>query len=324
MIKLDKMEFPYNFNKYLLKYFLRYLKNININRYPNVVDIKIIKKKILKFYKTKKKIIIGNGSDDLISFIIKNFKYKNFKFISSFYPSFSMYEKYCNYYNVPYLRINLYKNKYFNLFKILKILKIYKCGIFFICYPNNPTGFFFNKKKISYIIKNNKNILFVVDEAYFNYSKSTFIKKKYRNIIILRTFSKIGFAALRIGLMFCNKNIYNRFYYKLQPYNLNFFQILFLKFILKYNVIKKINLLTKKIIKQRKKIYLIIKKIVYKSNCNFFFIKIKNYNVFKILYKKNLFLRQLFFFKKKFLRFSILKKSSNEYFLSNIKNERNF
>ena len=47
----------------------------------------------------------------------------------------------------------------------------------------------------------------VVDEAYFDYYGKTFIPliKKYKNLVVLRTLSKIGFAAIRLGVLYCGQ-----------------------------------------------------------------------------------------------------------------------
>ncbi|GIR28794.1 hypothetical protein CM15mP43_04180 [bacterium] len=41
----------------------------------------------------------------------------------------------------------------------------------------------------------------MIDEAYADYSKKSFIQylKKYKNLAILKTMSKVGFASLRVG-----------------------------------------------------------------------------------------------------------------------------
>jgi histidinol-phosphate aminotransferase len=45
--------------------------------------------------------------------------------------------------------------------------------------------------------------LVVLDEAYYAYANDSFLDdiKKYPNLVLLRTVSKIGFAGLRLGLL---------------------------------------------------------------------------------------------------------------------------
>ena len=72
------------------------------------------------------------------------------------------------------------------------------------------------------------NILFVLDEAYADYSDaldfpdSQKLLKKYPNLMILRTFSKIyGLAALRVGYGIAREEVINEILVTKQPFNVN-------------------------------------------------------------------------------------------------------
>ncbi|WP_059170614.1 histidinol-phosphate transaminase [Bacillus sp. FJAT-27445] len=77
----------------------------------------------------------------------------------------------------------------------------------FVCNPNNPTGTIVDKDALAQFISAvPENVLIVVDEAYVEYVRpgamndAKSILEKHRNVVILRTFSKIhGLAGLRIG-----------------------------------------------------------------------------------------------------------------------------
>jgi len=73
-----------------------------------------------------------------------------------------------------------------------------KTRIIFLTNPHNPTGSNINREEFDYVIKNTKeDVLLVVDEAYIEYmldkEKIDTLKylSKYKNLVILRTFSKI-------------------------------------------------------------------------------------------------------------------------------------
>jgi histidinol-phosphate aminotransferase len=63
----------------------------------------------------------------------------------------------------------------------------------------------------------------VVDEAYFNFSKKTFLPllNRYENLVILRTLSKVGFAAMRIGFLIGPPELITELNKVRLPYNLN-------------------------------------------------------------------------------------------------------
>ncbi|NTW67255.1 MAG: aminotransferase class I/II-fold pyridoxal phosphate-dependent enzyme, partial [Nitrospirae bacterium] len=76
----------------------------------------------------------------------------------------------------------------------------------FLACPNNPTGNRFSDAAMRKILEN-VDAAVVIDEAYFSFSAKTFLPylNKHRNMIILRTLSKIGLAGLRIGVLTASK-----------------------------------------------------------------------------------------------------------------------
>jgi histidinol-phosphate aminotransferase len=81
-------------------------------------------------------------------------------------------------------------------------------GVFYICNPNNPTGTITPRKDMEYILANKpKGSVLVIDEAYVHFSgrdnMSTDLVAKDKDVIVLRTFSKIyGMAGLRAGIAY--------------------------------------------------------------------------------------------------------------------------
>ena len=101
--------------------------------------------------------------------------------------------------------------------------------IVFLANPNNPTGTYLSKLELIQLRKRlKKNILLVVDDAYFeymkkkNYTSGLDLFKNKENVIVLRTFSKIhGLASLRVGWGYGSKRIINAMYKIKPPFNVN-------------------------------------------------------------------------------------------------------
>jgi len=78
-------------------------------------------------------------------------------------------------------------------------------GLFYICNPNNPTGTLTKRSDIEWLVENKpKGSVVLVDEAYTHIAGddyfSTDLVQKDKDVIILRTFSKIyGMAGMRAG-----------------------------------------------------------------------------------------------------------------------------
>jgi histidinol-phosphate aminotransferase len=85
-----------------------------------------------------------------------------------------------------------------------------KTAVVYIANPNNPTGTAFPTAKLEdFAARVSEGVLVVVDEAYIHYApsldrrKSEEIYRKRKNLLILRTFSKVyGLAGMRIGFAF--------------------------------------------------------------------------------------------------------------------------
>ncbi len=72
----------------------------------------------------------------------------------------------------------------------------------YLCNPNNPTGTEFSKEIIIDLLKSFKDTLFLIDEAYYEFTNNTVsdLVEDYKNLIITRTFSKaFCLAGYRLG-----------------------------------------------------------------------------------------------------------------------------
>jgi len=101
--------------------------------------------------------------------------------------------------------------------------------LIFIANPNNPTGTINTKAEMDRFMKKvPEGVLVIVDEAYYEYveSKEYADSFKYlkanRDILILRTFSKIyGLAGLRIGYGIAKASLLEEMNKVRQPFNVN-------------------------------------------------------------------------------------------------------
>ena len=82
-----------------------------------------------------------------------------------------------------------------------------KTGVIYLANPNNPTGTAFSVEEFSeFLASVPDGVLVVLDEAYIHYAPSLNLRsspeayRKRKNLLILRTFSKVyGLAGMRIG-----------------------------------------------------------------------------------------------------------------------------
>jgi histidinol-phosphate aminotransferase len=99
--------------------------------------------------------------------------------------------------------------------------------IIFIANPNNPTGALISQEKIdNFISRVPENIIAVFDEAYFEFldNPPDTLRhiRKGKNVVVLRTFSKIhGLASLRIGYGIARRELIEVLQKTRQPFNVN-------------------------------------------------------------------------------------------------------
>ena len=200
--------------------------NISTSKYPDYTS-KLLRKQIsIKFKCNSNKIICGSGSDEIIQMLCQLFLSKGDQVIVPEF-SFLMYRIYAS---ISGAKVVFAKELNFKI-SVNNIIKNVNKNtkIVFLANPNNPTGTYLYKNELINLRKKlRKDILLVIDDAYYEYMKDKKydsglnIFKNYKNVFILRTFSKIyGLAALRIGWGFGDKNIINALNFIKPPFNVN-------------------------------------------------------------------------------------------------------
>ena len=102
-----------------------------------------------------------------------------------------------------------------------------KTRLIFIPNPNNPTGTLISQRHIaSFMSRVPENIIVLFDEAYFEFLDDPPDTVQYvregRNVVVLRTFSKIhGLAGLRIGYGVARPDLIEVLHKTRQPFNVN-------------------------------------------------------------------------------------------------------
>ena len=184
----------------------------NLKKYPDGKSSKLKETIAKKFSINEDQILIGSGSDEIISLICQSFLNKDDEVIMS-EDSFLMYRIYSQL-NGAVVRFAKNENNKFSVSETLKLVTN-KTKIVFIANPNNPSGTYINSDELMKLRKNlPENILLMVDDAYAefvtknDYKSGLDIFKNSKNTVVSRTFSKIfGLANLRLGWGYGSKEI---------------------------------------------------------------------------------------------------------------------
>ena len=237
---LDANESPFPIPSKIKELIIEKASSLSFNRYPDPLAKKLRKTIASKSNIPEECILLGNGSDEIISYIISAFGKPGGKVLFPV-PTFSMYRIISISQGQIPVEVPLNEEFDINVKAFEKKLKDKKVSITFISYPNNPTGKCFSRDTILSILKYAGSIV-VVDEAYFDFSNKTFwgYLKKYKNLIVLRTLSKIGMSSLRVGIAFSGKEIISTLEKVRLPYNINSFSQAAAKiFLEKFHLLRK-------------------------------------------------------------------------------------
>jgi histidinol-phosphate aminotransferase len=172
-------------------------------------------------------LLFGNGSNELIEFLGHALLGPGTDLVMS-EGAFAVYRLVAALFNAQAIAVPMKKFTH-DLDAMLAVVTP-KTRMVIVCNPNNPTGTIVSAAKIrSFLKKLPQDVLAVFDEAYLEYmpddKKPDLVKeilKGRKNVIVLRTFSKIyGLAGLRIGYAVGDEEVIGLLSRVRQPFNVN-------------------------------------------------------------------------------------------------------
>tara|TARA_B100000586_G_C20108115_1_gene428439 strand:- start:324 stop:1397 length:1074 start_codon:yes stop_codon:yes gene_type:complete len=253
-VKLDANESPFGLPKGILKEILKEIGKLNFHRYPDPRADRLRTAISEMINVDKDLIVVGNGSDELISYIFQIFAKPD---VQALFPSptFSMYRIFAQICGIPFTEIPLGSN-----FELIdetwqSCLDQYIKNLVFLAYPNNPTGNLFSEDILHKILSRSDTIL-ILDEAYCEFSGKSLLSRVHQhpNLIVTRTFSKAyGLAGIRCGYLVAHPDIVSEVNKVRMPYNLNSFSQTVAMLMIKYR--ENLRLHIKSILEERKRVY---------------------------------------------------------------------
>ena len=217
MIKLDAMENPYPLPDTLRVALGKHLAGVDINRYPDA-DMPALREKIAARDGVKpEQILIGNGSDEIIQMLLMAADAGECVMPT---PTFVMYDMISRWLKRPVAPVPLNPDFSLDATKFLQVCAREKASIAFLACPNNPTGNMWPEETIRQIADNFRGIL-VIDEAYVPFADRNHTDLIGRNVVVLRTFSKFGWAGLRLGYLLGDAKLIEQLNKVRLPYNIN-------------------------------------------------------------------------------------------------------
>ncbi len=201
----------------------------NLHRYPDGSNYYLVQAIAEKDGFSPDEVVVGNGSDEIIEFLVKAYVEPGDEVITS-HPSFLMYQK------VVQVRGGInkvlpLKGMCHDLDAIISSVTD-RTRLIFLDNPNNPTATAMDPGKLySFLSDLPESVIVVLDEAYVDFMDDevqidvySLIKnsKGRCGVVALRTFSKAyGLAGIRVGYGLMSAEVAGYLHRVRQPFNVN-------------------------------------------------------------------------------------------------------
>ncbi len=324
MVKLDAMENPFPLPEKLRAAWTKQLGETDVNRYPDA-EMMGLRSKIAALDNLKpENVLIGNGSDEIIQMLLMAAETGPCLVPE---PTFVMYGLISRWLKRPVTSIPLDQHFNLNADKWLQIAAREKAAIAFLACPNNPTGNMWPLEEIRRIAGHFRGLI-VIDEAYLPFADQTHTSLIAPNVVVLRTFSKLGWAGLRFGYLLGDANTISELNKVRLPYNINSLTQTAADFLLDH--MSDFNKQAATIRKERERVAVELTKMedieVFPSQANFLLIRLNQATqVFEALKAKNILIKNMdasHTLLKNCLRVTIGTKEENNIFLAAMKEIR--
>lgn len=195
MIKLNTNENPYP-PAPGVEAILKGMDTDDLRLYPDPAAAELVHA-IAEFYHLQDdQVFVGVGSDDVLAMSFLTF-FNSGKPVLFPDITYSFYDVWAELFRIPYKRPALDEN-----FHICREDYFEENGGVVFPNPNAPTGVEMPLGDVEEIIRKNRDVIVIVDEAYIDFGGKSALPliEKYENLLVVQTFSKSrSMAGMRIG-----------------------------------------------------------------------------------------------------------------------------
>jgi len=174
-----------------------------------------------------REVFVGNGSNELIELLVRTFVLDGEEVLTSA-QSFIAYKLAAQAHGRTLVEAPMKARFHYDLDALRKLLSR-RTKVVFLANPDNPTGTWFTEQELlPFLDAVPKDTLVVLDEAYVEFvdgpgfQDALALRRKYPNLVVLRTFSKIyGLAGLRLGYGLARPDVVEYVDRVRAPFNVN-------------------------------------------------------------------------------------------------------
>ena len=200
--------------------------NATLHRYPDGGAFRLREALANRWKVAHDQVILGNGSDEILGLLARTFLAPGDEAVMAD-QTFIIYKMEVTAAHGKPIIVPL--KQWRHDLRAMADAITERTRLLFLCNPNNPTGTMVSSEEVEHLLSRvPEQVVVVFDEAYFEYVRSRQFPdsmayvRQGRNVIVLRTFSKIyGLAGLRIGYGVATPAIINFLNRIRPPFNAN-------------------------------------------------------------------------------------------------------
>jgi histidinol-phosphate aminotransferase len=226
-LRLDANEAPPCAATSVREAVMRSIANVALERYP---DARASELKGAIAHLTGARVdelVVGTGSDEIISLVATAFARPRPKAPQPVVlvptPTFVMYRVTARGHGWKAIEVPLDPSWDLDANAMTRAIEFAYPNVIYVATPNNPTGNRVGEQALRAVISAAPKALVVVDEAYVDYAGPSLrtLRAEFSNVAVLRTLSKVGLAALRVGWLEADPSVVREIDKVRQPFNVS-------------------------------------------------------------------------------------------------------
>ena len=234
-VRLDANEAPANRSSAVKEAVASAVSRVALERYPDARARELKSRLAERTGARAEDLLIGTGSDEVISLLMTAFarprqsargtrEHPPNAVVLAPTPTFVMYRVTSRGHGLTPMDVPLDAAWDLDVASMKRAIEFAAPNLVFIASPNNPTGNRVSEARLREVIAAAGDALVVIDEAYVDFASGGSLRglrATHDNVAILRTLSKIGLAALRIGWLEADEAIVREVDKVRQPFNVS-------------------------------------------------------------------------------------------------------
>ncbi|MFN7954545.1 MAG: histidinol-phosphate transaminase [bacterium] len=225
-VKLDANELGLDLPPALDEAFRTVWQRVDLRRYPEGHADALVASMTRRFGLAPESILVGNGSNEMIALLFAAFadggSQGSAPVVVVPTPSFGVYPIQARSHGFVVRNVPLSDEFELEPEAVLEAARTQRARLIVLASPNNPTGNALARDAIEYLLEQFDGPV-VVDEAYQPFAQESWLGRweRWPNLVVLRTLSKVGLAALRVGFLLADPRLTAELRKAKLPFNLN-------------------------------------------------------------------------------------------------------